>query len=488
MKIAVGGILHESNTFSPRRTDRAAFAVKVGEEIVAHWAEAHHEMGGFIEGASRFDYELCPTLLAEATPSGPVADEVLEELTEELLTRTRDSGAEGLLLALHGAMVAESWPDGDGEVLARLRAGLGPDFPIVATLDYHANVSSRMVEDSTALVIYQTYPHVDQRQRGLRAAHLLAQTANGTVRPVQAMTQPPLIVPIRGQETGMEPMRSILREARALEGKAGLLAANIAGGFAYADVPEMGTSVVIVTDGDAERARCEAERLSRLIWEVRAQFKVDLPDVATAAAQAAQAAQAARTPVVLVDYGDNVGGGAPGDGTVLLQEILAQGLSGAAVVLADPEAVQQCVAAGVRNPVELRVGGKTDHLHGPPVAVQGRVRALHEGLYTETEPRHGGQRFHDQGLTAVVEIQGPNTLVLTSRREPPFSLEQLRSLGLQPERQRFLVVKAAIAYKAAYAPIAGTIIEVDTPGLTACNPARFTYRRIRRPLFPLDKF
>jgi len=485
MKIAIGGLMHESNTFSPVRTERAAFGVKVGEEILAHWAEAHHEMGGFIEGARRFGYELCPTLMAGATPAGPVADEALEEFTQEILTRTRRSGAEGLLLALHGALVTEGWPDGDGEVLARLRAGLGPDFPIVATLDYHANISPAMVEHSTALVVYQTYPHVDQRQRGLRAAQILAQTVAGTVRPTQALAQPPLIVPIRGQETAAEPMRSILAQARALEEEAGLLAANVAGGFAYADVPEMGTSVVIVTDGDPDRARAEADRLSRRIWEVREQFKVDLPGPAEAVAQAAQAH---RTPVVLVDYGDNVGGGSAGDGTYLLREILAQGVSGAVVVLAAPQEVQQCIAAGVRNPVELVVGGKIDRFHGEPVAVRGRVRALHEGLYTETEPRHGGQRFHDQGLTAVVEIEGPNTLVLTSRREPPFSLEQLRSLGLAPERQRILVVKAAIAYKAAYAPIAGTIIEADTPGLTACNPARFTYHRIRRPLFPLDEF
>jgi microcystin degradation protein MlrC len=341
-----------------------------------------------------------------------------------------------------------------------------------------------MAEQATALVVYKTYPHVDQRERGVQAAGITARTVRGEVRPTQALAQPPLIVPIRDQETGVEPMASILQQARALEQEDGILAASVAGGFAYADVPEMGTSVVVVTDGDPARAQAEADRLSARIWEVRDQFKVDLPDAAMAVAQAVLSS---RTPVILVDFGDNVGGGSAGDGTFLLREILAQGVSGAVVVLAAPGEVSLCVAAGVRNEVELVVGGQIDNHHGAPVAVRGRVRTLHDGLYTETEPRHGGVRFHDQGVTAVVEIQGPNTLVLTSRRMPPFSLEQLRSVGIQPERERIIVVKAAIAYKAAYAPIAGTIIEVDTPGLTACNPARFTYHRIRRPLFPLDE-
>jgi microcystin degradation protein MlrC len=166
--------------------------------------------------------------------------------------------------------------------------------------------------------------------------------------------------------------------------------------------------------------------------------------------------------------------------------MLQQGATDGVVCLYAPEEVQFCASAGVGAEVTLLVGGKVDRLHGDPVAVIGRVRRLHDGAYVESEPRHGGRRSNFMGPTALVEIQGHNLLVLNSLRHPPFSLGQLTCLGIEPQRQRILVVKAAIAYKAAYAPVAGTIIEVDTPGLTAVNPFRFTYRNTRRPMFPLD--
>jgi microcystin degradation protein MlrC len=271
--------------------------------------------------------------------------------------------------------------------------------------------------------------------------------------------------------------------ARELEGQPGVLAASLLPGFAYADVPQMGPSVVVVADGDPALARREAAGLAARLWAARDRLVADLPDPATAVSRALAAE---RVPVVLVDTGDNVGGGSAGDGTVLLAEMLRQGATDGVVCLFAPEEVRQCAAAGVGQEVALTVGGKVDRLHGDPVAVTGRVRLLHDGTYVEPEVRHGGRRVNHMGLTALVELPGRNLLVLNSLRHPPFSLGQLTCLGVRPERQRLLVVKAAIAYKAAYAPIAGTIIEVDTPGLTAVNPARFTYRHVRRPLFPLD--
>jgi microcystin degradation protein MlrC len=206
-----------------------------------------------------------------------------------------------------------------------------------------------------------------------------------------------------------------------------------------------------------------------------------------------------RRPAVLVDMGDNIGGGSAGDSTFLLAELLGQGAGGWVMTLADPAAVAECVRAGVGQTVSLEVGGKTDALHGSPVRVSGRVRMLHEGTYEDWRVRHGGQRQYNQGLTAVLDVSSEHSaagdspiaerhddLVLTSRRHPPFSLEQLVSLGIRPERQQILVVKAAIAYRAAYEPIAGRIIEVNTPGLTCIDPAAFSYSRARRPLWGLE--
>jgi microcystin degradation protein MlrC len=380
-------------------------------------------------------------------------------------------------------MVAESHADADGEVLTRLRNALGPNFPLVVTFDLHGNLSDQLIGQCPAAVAYRTYPHVDQRSCGRRAASLLVRMLRHEIRPCQALAKPPLIANIMAQETSRPPMRPLLEEAEALERQPGILAVSLLPGFAYADVPQMGPSVVVVTDGDPERARMEADRLAAHWWDARYQFAADLPE---APAAVTQAMQAERLPVVLVDCGDNVGGGSAGDGTVLLTELLRQGATDSVVCLFAPEEVRQCAAAGVGQEIALTAGGKVDRLHGEPVAVRGRIRLLHDGEYVEPQPRHGGRRINHMGLTALVELPGRNLLVLNSQRHPPFSLGQLTCLGIAPERQRFLIVKAAIAYKAAYAPIAGTIIEVDTPGLTAVNPRRFPYRHRRRPLFPLE--
>ncbi|HEV3083429.1 MAG TPA: M81 family metallopeptidase [Gemmataceae bacterium] len=486
MRIAVAGFMHESNTFNPLRTDRAAFAAQsltFGPPLLDEWREAHHEVGGFLAGIAAQAAEPVPICMAWATPSGPVADAVIDEVAEYMIAELHRQRPAGLLLALHGAMVAESHADADGEVLARLRRALGPDFPIVVTFDLHGNLSQQQIDHCDAAVAYRTCPHVDQRERGVQAAGLLVRMLKGQLSPVQVLAKPAMIVNIMVHDTSCEPLRSLMAATRALEKLPGICAASLLPGFAYADVPQMGPSILIVADGDRNLAAREADKLADRLWQMRHLLAAQLPDAATAVARALVADKA---PVVLVDTGDNVGGGSAADGAIILAELLRQGAGSAVVCLYDPEAAQRCAAAGVGQEVNLLVGGKVDRRHGEPLQVHGRVRVLHDGTYTEYEVRHGGKRTNHMGLTALVEIQDRNLLVLTSQRHPPFSLGQLTCLGIQPQHQRILVVKAAIAYKAAYAPIAGTIIEVDTPGLTAVNPARFAYQHIRRPMFPLD--
>jgi microcystin degradation protein MlrC len=486
MRIAVAGFLHESNTFNALRTDRAAFAdqgLAFGADLLNEWRDAHHEMGGFLESAKTLGFDPVPLLMAWATPSGPVVDEVFDEITGRLIEGLKRERPDGLLLALHGAMVSEDFPDADGEVLSRLRQAVGADFPIVVTFDLHGNISEDLANHCTAAVAYRTNPHVDQRECGRRAASLLVRTLRGEAWPKMAIARPSVIINIMVHDTAQEPLKSLMAEARALEERPGILAASLLPGFAYADVPQMGPSVLVVADGDADLAVRAAEVLSDKIWHARERLVKKLPDAVTAVAQALNVE---RMPVVLVDTGDNVGGGSAGDGTVVLAEMLKQGATDGVVCLYAPEEARQCAAAGIGGEVQLTVGGKVDRRHGDPVSVSGKVRVLHNGTYLEPEVRHGGKRLNHMGLTALVELPGRNLLVLNSLRHPPFSLGQLTCLGIQPARQRILVVKAAIAYKAAYGPVAGTIIEVDTPGLTAVNPQRFAYRRIRRPMYPLD--
>ncbi len=486
MLIAIGGIMHESNTFATAPTPREQFeqgSLTRGQAMIPVWRDAHHELGGFLAGAERHGFEPLPTVMAWATPAGPVDDAVLDEVTSGIIEDCRRRPIEGLLLALHGAMVTPRHPDADGEVLRRIREALGPDLPIVASLDYHANVSPAMAEHADALVGYQTYPHVDQRERGLLAAELLVRTVRGEIRPVVALAKPPMVLNLLGQDTAREPMRSLMTRAREAERRPGLLSVSLMAGFPYADVAEMGPAVIAVGDGDRGAAQAVADELSSQMWDARHDLYVPCPDAAEAVRMALSSDQ---TPVVLVDLGDNIGGGSAGDGTVLLAELLRLGARGAVVVLYDPEAVHAARGAGPGGRFELAVGGKIDRLHGDPVPVRGIVRSLHEGTWVEDEARHGGRRLNDQGPTAVIEIEGPNTLVVDSLRTPPFSLGQLTSLGIEPSKASILVVKAAIAFKAAYGPVAGRVIEVDTPGLTAIDPSRFAFRRIRRPMFPLD--
>jgi microcystin degradation protein MlrC len=253
-------------------------------------------------------------------------------------------------------------------------------------------------------------------------------------------------------------------------------------GFPYADVPEMGPSVMVVADGKRAEAKAVAEELAAAMWGVREELYVACPEPREAVIRAVASTW---NPVLLVDLGDNIGGGSAGDGTVLLQELLWQKATGFVVVLHAPAAVVLAKEAGIGRALEATVGGAVDRLHGDPVPIKGIVRSLHDGKWIEGEARHGGRRENDQGHTAVIDLGDGGTLVLNSLRTPPFSLGQLTSLGLDPRQAKIIVVKAAVAYKAAYAPVAGEIIPVDTPGLTAINPARFTYSRIPRPMFPL---
>jgi microcystin degradation protein MlrC len=486
MRFLLAGLMHESNTFSSTPANRKRFeegSFAVGPAVIPIWKDAHHELGGFIEGAGRIGFEAVPSVMAWATPSGPVDDAVLKEVVDCIITDFRKAPTDGVLLALHGAMVTAKYPSADTEVLCRIREAIGPNVPLVASLDFHANCDPRMADYANALLGYQTYPHVDQRQRGLLAAELLARTVRGEINPVTHIARRPMIANILGQATDREPMKGLMTAARETERQPGVLSVNVMGGFQYADVPCMGPSVIAVTDGDGELAQFVAEKLADQMWTVRKDLAVPCasPEEAVRRAKAAP-----RGPVLLVDLGDNIGGGSAGDGTVLLAEMLRQGIDSGVVVLFAPSAAHECQKAGIGSQFARRVGGAVDGMHGDPVDVAGTVTGLFDGTWIETEARHGGRRHNDQGPTAVLRLDGGITLVLNSLQTPPFSLGQLTSVGIDPKTARMVVVKAAVAYKVAYAPIAAEIVEVDTPGVTAVNPARFTYHHIARPMYPLD--
>ena len=477
MRIGIAGFLHESNTFLASATGLEQFHITRGGEVPARFATSHHEWGGFLAGlAPHRDVTAVPLITAYAVPSGTVTRECFEAIAGEITAAIAAAQPlDGLLLGLHGATVAEGYPDADGELLARAGRAMGAG-PIAVTYDLHANVSEAMIEGAAAAVFYRSNPHLDQRQRGVDAADLLVRTLRGEIKPTMALERPPLLIDITRQNTGESPARELYADIGEVMTWPGILSASVAMGFYYADVAEMGASFLAIADGDPCLARKAARWMSERAWARRREFL----GAAIAPAEAVrEAAGEAGGPVVLLDVGDNVGGGGSADSTVLLGEAMRQGVRNALIVLHAPEAAARCASAGVGAEVELEAGS-------PPVAIRGRVRTLSDGVFIETQVRHGSQPVNDQGLTAVVETAEEHTVVFTSNRMAPMSLEQILSLGIKPERKKILIVKGVVAPRAAYDPVARRTILVDTAGVTASNPMRFDYLRRRRPLFPLE--
>lgn len=493
--VGIGGIMHESNSFNPAKTTAADFegmrgtANTAGAGLLESLRKSSTEISGYLDGADAEKFDVYAGYIASATPKGPLTNETFETLVARLIDSLKAAPRlDGLLLALHGAMVVDGFPQGDEEILRRVRKEFGPSIPIVVTHDFHGNPSPDLVKLSTALVGYQQNPHLDTRIRGRRAASIMARTLRGEVKPVQVIVKPPMVYNIIFQNTYAEPLLPITRAAMDLEqSDPRILSVSVMGGYQYGDVPYMGPSVTVVADGDGELARKHAQRFADLLWESRSRIVLKIPDPAAAVREAMAAT---KFPVALFDTGDNIGGGSAGDSTFLLDELIRQKAAGWVMVIADPAAVQTAVTAGIGGAFDMPVGGKTDNLHGKPVRVRGKVRSLHSGDYIETEVRHGGGRYFNLGLTAVIEAEGStsddkNLLVLTTERTSPNSLHQIISLGIYPDRQKILVAKGTIAPRAAYEPVAAKIITVDSPGSTAVNPARFTFRHAPQTLWGL---
>jgi microcystin degradation protein MlrC len=485
LKIAVGGLWHETNTFASSLTDLDAFRAYQfarGAEMFERYQGVRNEIGGMIAGARAYGLTLVPTIFAGAVPSGIVTRETFEQLAGWLVNDIRaQSDVDGVLLVLHGAMVAEGVDDVEGELLKRVRAITGSDVPLVATLDIHANISAEMVQQADVLIGYDTYPHVDVFERGMEAAQVMRRMLQGEIRPVQVLEKLPLLTAPQAQNTSHSPMREIMARRADIETDARVITASVAVGYPYADVLCVGMSILVTTDDDFELAAAYARELRGLIWARREMFRVANVPVTEAVRRAVQAAKGL---VILVDVADNIGGGAPGDGTVLLATLLEAGAQNAVVTIADPEAVAQAIAAGIGNMVALHVGGKVDPRHGPPVQVHGRVRLISAGEYVHKGSYMTGQ-ITRMGKTVVLDCDGSD-LVLMERKAMPFDAQQLRSLGIEPADQKIIVVKAAIAWQAAYGDIAREVIYVDTPGVCTSNLNALPYRRVRRPIFPLD--
>lgn len=483
-RVGIVGLLHESNTFVANQTVRSDFEADLllkGEPIRAAMENAPHEVGGFFQGLADAGIEAVPIFLARALPYGTIAADAFTALVEELLEGVRSSGQlDGILAAPHGATVAENHPDADGYWLERLREEVGTGVPIVATMDPHANLSQRMVDATDALIAYASNPHLDQRETGVKAASLLSRMLDGSVAPVQRAVFPALAINIQTQNTSEEPLRSFYSFASDSCDVEGVLSHSIVLGFPYADVPEMGSSVLVITDGNPELAEKLASGLAEAMEARREYFEPVFLSISSAVARVCESDC---TPVVLLDMGDNVGGGSPANSTAIAHEWLRNGSGSGLVVLFDPDSVEKAAGSGEGSVGRYSPGDPSD-----PLEVQCVVRSLHDGKFHESEARHGGFSTFDQGRTAILETcDGRLTIMVTSRRMAPFSLSQLTTFGVDPGDFRMIVAKGVIAPMAAYEPVAkGGFLHVDSPGVTRANMRKLEYRNRRCPLFPFE--
>jgi len=485
MRIAVGCIGHETNTFSPVTTTINNFkkgSYHRGDEIIDAFRETRTITGGFLDVAGQLNLQPVPLLWTFATPSGMVEHAAYEVLKAEFLTLLKNSGKlAGVLLDLHGAMVTEELEDAEGDLMQAVRETVGETW-IVTTLDLHANITEKMAHYADVIIGFDTYPHVDCYERGFEAGQLLFGMNRGNVQPTMAYRQLPLLTAPPAQCTMKSPMTEVINALHALETERGVVTATLSMGFPFADITDAGVSVLVTTNGDMALAETHADRFAAHIWEMRDRFTFNLHSVEAAIGIAHQTDG---NPIVLADGADNPGGGGPCDGTTILRKFIEADVQDAVIaVIADPESVDQAVKAGVGNRVQLNVGGKTDTQHGAPVALTGSVKALSDGRFILKGPMGRGTAGN-MGRTAVVQIGGIE-IILTERRIQPYDAQVLRSVGIEPKARKLIALKSAVHFRADYTPIAHQILDVDTPGVHSPNLANFRYENLRRPIYPLD--
>ncbi len=477
-------MLQESNTFSPVLTRYEDFTPVFGQEVLERHRGKLTEMGGFLDALSKARKPVAPICAAWAITANRLVRADFERLVDEFAARLAAAGKlEGLLLAMHGAQTAEGEDDVEGHVLGRAREIVGPDLPIVVTLDLHANITRAMCERATAIVGYHTYPHVDMFETGQKAGRLLLGTLSGKIRPAMAWRKLPLIVNAENQQTAHGPAHRLMARAEALEAAGKAEAISIFAVQPWMDIQEMGSAVVAVTNGDARAADRHAAALAQKFWDTRREFEATLTPVE----EAIRLALATRGgPVVLAESSDSTGSGSPGDSTGVLKHLVKAPLSEpAAIFLVDPEAAGALRQAGVGATVTLPIGGKLDRRNSKPVKVTGRVRLISDGRWTARARGYNTGIETSMGTSVVLEV-GQVKVLIAERSAMTVDPELFRSHGIDPVYCKIVVVKSPNGFRAAYEPIAKRIFVVDTPGVSTAKLDSLPWRRIRRPIYPLD--
>jgi len=480
MRMFVAALGTETNTFAPLPVDREAFErafyARPGEHpptptlvtapIVAARARA-----------ARDGFELVEGTAAWAEPAGLVARGAYESLRDEVLGQLRAAMPVDIaLFGMHGAMVADGYEDCEGDLLSRAREIVGPKAILGCEHDLHCHLTPRRVAACDLVVLFKEFPHTDFLARAEDLVDLALRAARGEIRPRMALFDCQRIG--GGYMTSHPAGRAFVDRVAALEGRDGILSVSIGHGFHAADVPEVGSKVLVIADGDGAKAAALAERLGR---EFIAMGRAGIPPHVKPEDVVATANSHPGMPVVFADRWDNPGGGVPGDGAIMIETLLRHPEVPSVIgALWDPVAVEFCRSAGAGGNLWLRIGGKSTPVSGRPVDAHVVVRAVVPDLVIPFE-----QSLVSMGAAAAVSI-GDLDVVLASKRTQTFSPEAFTGLGIDLSRKKVVVVKSSNHFHAAFRPIAAAIHHLDTGGPFPPDPTRVTYRRVRRPVVPLD--
>jgi microcystin degradation protein MlrC len=491
MRIATGCIGHETTTFVPTRTTlqdfEQGFGFYRGPAVFERFRGANTCTGGFIEGAAKHGFELVSLLWAFAYPSGLIDRAAYDQLKAEFLDRLRQADAQpepltGALLDLHGSMVIEGIDDGDGDIIEAVRQVLGPKRPVVVTQDLHANHTRRRVAAADALVGYDTYPHVDMAERGREAADIIVRTLKRQTRPTMALRQLPLFWGTPCQVTAHPPMDEVFRRVHEIEKRPGIVSVTVSTGFPWADVPEVGSSVIVVADGDETLARKTADELGDWIWDNRDRWYAPSLTIREALAKGESLG---RYPLLFADQADNTGGGAPGDSTEVLRTFLELRLRDALILyLVDADVARQAHAAGVGKWISVKLGGKSHPVQGPPVEMEAEVVAVTDGKFAYDGPMFKGLTG-DMGRSAWLRRDGVSVVVVTARMQP-LDPAFARTLGIDCRKMRYIALKSSAHFRSGFEALAGSIFNVDASALLMHDFRKLPYRRRRKPMFPVE--
>ena len=495
MRLLLATMSHETNTFSPVPTRTERFCrngttLLVGQEAVDFYRGTGTCMGGYLAVAEEAGATVVVPVCASAPPSGPVESEAYETFCTLITEAVAQGGFDGIWLDLHGAMVTDRFDDGEGELLRRIRA-IDPVTPLCVAYDMHANVFDAMVANAQVVTGYQTYPHIDQRQTAERAARALLRVMRGDVKPTSAWRSAPMLPHVMAQGTHQAPNKDLQALCAQWEASGRALAASLFVGFPHADVEMAGLSAVVITDNDPAGAQAMADELISAAWAARRDFLFEIEPLEASVRRAKALGAPDQLPVVLLDHYDNCASGGTMDTTDTLREIIRQELDDVVFFgIYDPAAVQQAVAAGVGATVTLTIGAKLPMPQLPvastPLTVTGTVQTISSGSFRLKGGLTPGLQIY-MGTTVVLDT-GRVQIVLLSRHIEPTAQEMLQVLGIDPARKKYVAIKSRVHWRADLGKIAREIVACAGVGVCTSDYGQLTFRKVRRPVFPLDPY